>query len=202
MTTPTPTPTPNARTLLLAEAETLVNGDRDDQYGDPRSDFTRTAAMWTAYLGADIQPHDVAALMALLKLSRIRWSPGKRDSWCDLAGYAACGWDVASIGATEAEVTPDDEYRRGLIERMAKIGADADEYRRGLIERMVKIGADADETMRLLLADDQARMSVEIPFGIVDDGFGSEWVRCKADCGIQFVRPGKVQCECDFDDDE
>ena len=102
MTTPTPTPTPNARTLLLAEAEPLVNGDRDDQYGAPRSDFTRPAAMWTAYLGADIQPHDVAALMALLKLSRIRWSPGKRDSWVDLAGYAACGWScVAPDGGVQ-----------------------------------------------------------------------------------------------------
>jgi hypothetical protein len=51
--------------------------------------------MWAAYLGVPIAPHDVAAMMAMLKLSRIRWSPGKRDSWVDLAGYAACGWDCA-----------------------------------------------------------------------------------------------------------
>jgi hypothetical protein len=84
------------RAELLADAEAAVNGDRNAQYGDPRQDFQRTAAMWGAYLGVEVQPHDVAAMMALLKVSRIRWSPAKRDSWLDLAGYAACGWDCAT----------------------------------------------------------------------------------------------------------
>jgi len=86
----------NARAEVLLGAEALVNGDRNVQYGDPRADFKRTAAMWGAYLGVEVAPHDVAALMALLKVSRIRWSPEKQDSWIDLAGYAACGWDCAS----------------------------------------------------------------------------------------------------------
>jgi len=83
----------NRRAEVLATAEQLINGDRNNQYGDPRQDFKRTAELWQAYLGVPIEPHDVAALMALLKLSRIRWSPNKADSWIDLAGYAACGWD-------------------------------------------------------------------------------------------------------------
>lgn len=103
-----PTPTApkyaNARAEVLLGAEALVNGDRNVQYGDPRADFKRTAAMWAAYLGTDVAPHDVAALMALLKVSRIRWSPSKLDSWTDLAGYAACGWDCAE-GA--ARIDPD-----------------------------------------------------------------------------------------------
>ena len=85
-----------ARREMLDEAAELVDGDRNNQYGDPRQDFQRTATMWSAYLGVDIAPHDVAALMSLLKISRIRWSPDKRDSWVDLAGYAACGWDCAA----------------------------------------------------------------------------------------------------------
>lgn len=93
--TPTPPSTRNARATVLLGAEELVNGDRNAQYGDPRQDFQRTATMWAAYLGCDVEPHDVAALMALLKVSRIRWSPQKLDSWMDLAGYAACGWDCA-----------------------------------------------------------------------------------------------------------
>lgn len=92
----------NARSDLLTEAESLVNGDRNAQYGDPRQDFQRTATMWSAYLGVDVAPHDVAALMSLLKLSRIRWSPNKRDSWADLAGYAACGWDCARPDEAES----------------------------------------------------------------------------------------------------
>lgn len=87
---------------VLYEAADLVDGDRNDQYGDPIADFRATADMWTAYLrrtlGLEIKnlsPHDVAAMMALLKISRIGWSPNKRDHWTDLAGYAACGWDCS-----------------------------------------------------------------------------------------------------------
>lgn len=34
---------------------------------------------------------------------------------------------------------------------------------------------------------------------ILDDGFGNQWVKCKvpADCALEIVRPGKVQCEHD-----
>jgi hypothetical protein len=87
----------SVRRGMLEEAAELVDGDRNASYGDPRQDFSRTASLWTVYLEGRtvIEPHDVAAMMALLKLSRIRWAPGKRDSWVDLAGYAACGWDCA-----------------------------------------------------------------------------------------------------------
>lgn len=88
----TETPKVNQRSSLLQEADSLVNGDRNAQYGDPLRDFKRTAAFWGAYLGVDLEPHDVAAMMSLLKISRIRATPTKRDSWTDLAGYAACGW--------------------------------------------------------------------------------------------------------------
>lgn len=93
---------PGARSQMLAEAASLVDGDRNADYGDPLQDFRRTAAMWSAYAGIPFQPHDVAAMMALLKLSRIRWSPEKRDSWVDLAGYAACGADCIQRMMEEA----------------------------------------------------------------------------------------------------
>ena len=97
---PLDTPARNARATVLLGAEELVNGDRNVQYGDPLEDFKRTAAFWNTYLGSDdgflanrvIKPHDVAAMMALLKVSRIAWSPDKLDSWMDAAGYMACGW--------------------------------------------------------------------------------------------------------------
>lgn len=32
----------------------------------------------------------------------------------------------------------------------------------------------------------------------IEDGFGSTWPLClRAECGLQVVRPGKVQCWCD-----
>ena len=82
------------RQQLLDQASTLINGDRNNQYGPPTQDFTRTAEMWQAYLGIPIKAHDVAALMCLLKLSRISWQADKADSWIDLAGYAACGYET------------------------------------------------------------------------------------------------------------
>jgi hypothetical protein len=86
----------NRRTELLREAETLVNGDRNNSYGPPTQDFDRTAIMWTAYLDGRriLEAHDVAAMMILLKLSRISWDPTNRDSWVDIAGYAACGYEI------------------------------------------------------------------------------------------------------------
>jgi len=87
---------PSNRSSVLHEADALVNGERNIDYGDPIADFRRTADLWSAYLGGvKLQPHDVAAMMSMLKLSRIRWSPEKRDHWVDLAGYAACGYDCS-----------------------------------------------------------------------------------------------------------
>jgi hypothetical protein len=94
----------NKRGELLAEAERIVNGARNVQYGDPNDDFKSTAALWTTHLlrvekrtGAawQLEPHDVAIMMILLKVSRLGWSPEKADHWLDVAGYAACGYDCS-----------------------------------------------------------------------------------------------------------
>lgn len=85
---------PPARAELLREAEALICGDRNNQYGPPDQDFTRTAAMWSAWKGVHFDPHEVAAFLMLLKLSRIRWQPEKKDSWADTVGYAGCGWET------------------------------------------------------------------------------------------------------------
>jgi hypothetical protein len=35
-------------------------------------------------------------------------------------------------------------------------------------------------------------------YGYIDDNFGNCWAKCKKDCTMTVVRPGKVQCdECD-----
>ena len=86
----------NPRTETLTKAEQLINGDRNNHYGPPNQDFSRTAQLWTTYLDGRtlIEAHDIAAMMILLKISRIRWSPEQHDHWIDIAGYAACGHDA------------------------------------------------------------------------------------------------------------
>lgn len=77
---------------ILHEAYRLTTGDRQNQYGSPDQDFARTAAMWSALFGRHFETHEVAMAMVCLKLSRLTWSPAKRDSWTDAAGYVRCGW--------------------------------------------------------------------------------------------------------------
>jgi hypothetical protein len=89
------------RSYVLRTAETHVNGKRNIDYGDPISDFRTTAEFWQTYLrrvvecrgSLTLKPHDVAAMMMMLKMSRISWSPDEEDHWIDAAGYAACGYD-------------------------------------------------------------------------------------------------------------
>lgn len=97
------------RAQVLAEASGLICRDRNNQYGPPGKDFNRIANILTSLgYGKEshdsdeflvLDDHDVSVIMIALKLSRIMWSPQKRDSWIDVAGYAGCGAEVA--GADE-----------------------------------------------------------------------------------------------------
>jgi hypothetical protein len=78
---------------VLLQAHTLINRDRQSAYGDPSESFSRTAAMWTAYLGKDISAKDVAVCMALLKLSR-EAHRHKGDNLLDAAGYIGLAADM------------------------------------------------------------------------------------------------------------
>lgn len=87
------------RKETLDTALKCVNGDRDTQYGNPEDSFRMVARFWNAYLDTDnmIEPHDVAAMLGLLKLARIAGGQAKDDNWVDLAGYAACGAEIQSV---------------------------------------------------------------------------------------------------------
>lgn len=78
------------------EAGRLIDGDRQADYGDPRVNHERIAALWNAYLGplfnakgepVEIRAEDVAMLMGLVKIGRERHRH-KADNITDLIGYA------------------------------------------------------------------------------------------------------------------
>lgn len=48
------------------------------------------------YKGVEFTANDVAMMMALLKIARIRTGTATDDSYVDLAGYAACGSEINS----------------------------------------------------------------------------------------------------------
>ena len=67
---------------------------RNVQYGKPENVFGTIASMWSAYLNTPITDTDVANMMILLKLARMKNNPNHFDNYVDIAGYAACGWDA------------------------------------------------------------------------------------------------------------
>ncbi len=92
------------RKEILAAAQACVCGQREEDYGSPEDNFRTIAELWQAYIKArcvgkdvyvDMLPEDVACMMALLKIARIASGSGTNDCWIDLAGYAACGGEIA-----------------------------------------------------------------------------------------------------------
>lgn len=81
------------RKEILEAAEKCVCGDRDKQYGNPEHSFFLIAELWEDYLDTPVRPRDVAAMLALMKIARIK-NGVKDDNWIDLAGYAACGGEI------------------------------------------------------------------------------------------------------------
>lgn len=78
------------RRAILREAESVVTGARADEYGSVEDSFTDIAAFWSIYLDRTLTSFDVAAMMILLKLIRLKTASGHVDSVIDIAGYAAC----------------------------------------------------------------------------------------------------------------
>lgn len=81
---------------VLRNAELAVTKDRNSQYGEPEDNFGNIAKMWSGYLNVEIAPEDVANMMIMLKIARTRVSPEVGDHWVDIAGYAACGGEIAT----------------------------------------------------------------------------------------------------------
>ena len=82
------------RSEILKKAEECVCGQREQDYGSPESNFGIISALWSDYIGYTITPIDVAMMMSLLKIARIKNGGGTGDSFVDLAGYAACGGEL------------------------------------------------------------------------------------------------------------
>ena len=81
---------------VLAEADRIVHGDRQNQYGSPRDSLSTTAALWGPIFGTEVTPEQVALAMIELKVARILAGSG-RDSFVDLAGYAGVLALVAGV---------------------------------------------------------------------------------------------------------
>ena len=97
-----------SRADILDRAKAIVTGEREKQYGKPEDNFAIIAELWSAYTGREFSPVDVAMMMALLKVARIKTGVGTVDSFVDLAGYGACAGEIAGRNATTRVQTAGD----------------------------------------------------------------------------------------------
>lgn len=98
------------RQLILEEAIKCVTKDRNATHGEPENNFEIIANLWQHYLYQSglyksykdeggtriLNSVDVSVMMILMKLSRVITSPQHLDHWIDIAGYAACGGEIAT----------------------------------------------------------------------------------------------------------
>lgn len=84
-----------SRAKVLDTAKDYVTKDRAADHGDMEDNFRTIASYWNTHLGIDfIEPQDVAVMMTMLKLARIRQNENHLDNWIDACGYMACGGEI------------------------------------------------------------------------------------------------------------
>jgi hypothetical protein len=91
----------------LEKALELVGGERARTHGDKYINHSKIAALWNAYLrnagsAVELDPTDVALMMALLKIARTQSGGAhNEDNYVDLAGYAGVAAETAAIDRAE-----------------------------------------------------------------------------------------------------
>ena len=107
------------RADILHTAEKCVCGQREQDYGSPENNFQTIADFWSVYKGVKFSASDVAMMMALLKVARIKSGGGTEDSFVDLAGYAACGGELVTEIPLEVAATASNTKLDTSIDRLA-----------------------------------------------------------------------------------
>lgn len=72
---------------LLDQTRIILN-DRNNLYGNCRTNHERISELWSGYLGTYISPMQVSLMQLLVKVSRLAESPSHEDSVQDILGYA------------------------------------------------------------------------------------------------------------------
>lgn len=80
---------PATEVSILQEAQDLIYGDRQADYGSVTENFTNIAKGWSVIFGVEITPEHVGLAMAWLKIVR-QANVRKRDNLVDIAGYIGC----------------------------------------------------------------------------------------------------------------
>jgi hypothetical protein len=88
------------RTLITALE--IINGERQDSYGNPEDSFKLIGEYWTSYInaaiglpeGCKLQAREVAEMMVLFKIARMTGQKTTPDNYADAAGYIGIAGDL------------------------------------------------------------------------------------------------------------
>lgn len=98
------------RGQVLLDAHKIINGDRQQSYGNPEDTHGVIAELWNGFMRAKakahglkedgsfsfvtITPKDVALMMVLFKIGRELNGAGCKDNMVDAAGYIGLAADM------------------------------------------------------------------------------------------------------------
>lgn len=85
------------RSSVLDTAKQYVTKDREATHGDMENNFEAVAMLWEQYFNCEwsFSPVDVAVMMALLKIARLKSNKDNPDNYIDACGYMACAGELA-----------------------------------------------------------------------------------------------------------
>lgn len=115
------------RTSILQEVDSLINGEREEEYGDPKVSFGVISSFWTIYLmhkynfEENLDAEDVAILMSLFKHGRMLGKKSKRDNARDAIGYLALLEDRVKSRPIDGNMPEDKTLTTGQIDAIQKI---------------------------------------------------------------------------------
>ena len=80
----------------LALADAAVK-DRRSAYGSPDANYHRLAGLWSVVLETDVTALETVLCCIEMKIARLVNDPTHADSWIDIAGYAAIGYEISQL---------------------------------------------------------------------------------------------------------
>ena len=89
------------RSETIVQAQLVITGERHDNYGDAKDNFTNIASGWSKIIDeayrvhGEITPMHVALMMDWVKTCRLLNDIENEDPWVDKIGYSALGSEIA-----------------------------------------------------------------------------------------------------------
>ena len=80
----------------LELADEIVR-DRRAAYGSPDANYHRLSGLWSAVLETDVSALETVLCCIQMKVARLVNDPLHEDSWIDIAGYAAIGFEISQL---------------------------------------------------------------------------------------------------------